>query len=80
MQKFPYVDYSYVCKALNHIIFNNHYKDMRNDATPEQLQELQNLEEKLSFAIEMGYINSFDELIENMRSIYNKKYGQSNYQ
>ena len=76
MQKFPYVDYPYVCKALNHIIFNNHYKDMRNDATPEQLQELQNLEEKLSFAIEMGYINSFDELIENMRSIYHKKYGK----
>lgn len=49
---------------------------MRNDATPEQLQELQNLEEKLSFAIEMGYINDYDQLIENMRSIYNKKYGK----
>ena len=40
---------------------------MRNDAKPEQLQELHNLEEKLSFAIEMGYINSFDELLDNMR-------------
>ncbi len=76
MQKLPYVDYSYVCKALNHIVFDNHYKDMRNDATPEQLSELHNLEEKLSFAIEMGYINDYDQLIENMRSIYSKKYGK----
>ena len=76
MQKLPSVDYSYVCKALNHIIFNNHYRDMRNDATPEQLSELHNLEEKLSFAIEMGYINDYDQLIENMRSIYSKKYGK----
>lgn len=76
MQKFTYVDYSYVCKALNHIVFDDHYKDMRNDATPEQLKELHNLEEKLSFAIEMGYINNFDDPIDNMRSIYNKKYGK----
>lgn len=76
MQKLPYVDYSYVCKALNHIVFDDHYKDMRNDATPEQLSELHSLEEKLSFSIDMGYINDYGQLIENMRSIYSKKYGK----
>ena len=68
------VDYSYVCRALNYIVFKEHYKDIRNQATEDQLQELHTLEEKLSFAIEMGYIKTYHQLIKSMRGIYHKKY------
>jgi hypothetical protein len=73
IQMLGYIDYAHICKGLNYIVFNNHYKNIRNDATEEQLSELHILEDKLSFAIEMGYIRSYQELIENMREIYNRK-------
>ena len=73
IQMLGYVDYSHICQGLNYIVFNNHYKNIRNNATEEQLSELHILEDKLSFAIEMGYIRSYQELIANMREIYNRK-------
>lgn len=73
IQILGYIDYAHICKGLNYIVFNNHYKNIRNDATEEQLSELHILEEKLSFAIEMGYIRSYQELIANMREMYNRK-------
>jgi hypothetical protein len=60
--------------ALNWIVFNKKGKDLRQSATQEQLKELHTVEEKLSFAIDMGYIKTFEQLMSSMRKIWNEKY------
>jgi len=52
-----------LAKALNHKIFNRHETGIRNLATKEQLQKLYELESNLAFAIDMGYITRFDDVI-----------------
>ena len=42
--------------------------------TKEQLKELHTVEEKHSFAIDMGYIKTFEQLMSSMRKIWNEKY------
>ena len=71
---FPDVDYAQLAKALNWIVFNRHYKDIRNNASPKQLEELDELQRKLAFSIDMGYIRSFPDLMNSMRRIYNMKH------
>lgn len=71
---FPDVDYPYIAKALNHIVFKKHFEGIRQTATIEQLKELTELQSFFAQNIEMGYINSFQELIEGMRKKYSKKY------
>lgn len=63
-----------MAKALNYIVFNKHYANIRNDANENQLQELTELQKKLAFAIDMGYIRTFDELINEMRRIWHIKW------
>lgn len=65
--------YIQLAKALNYIIFNKHEAGLRNLATSKELKELEDLEKKTSFAIDMGYINSFDMLLNELRKIWNKK-------
>jgi hypothetical protein len=60
--------------TLNWIVFNKKGKDLRQSATQEQLKELHTVEEKLSFAIDMGYIKTFEQLMSSMRKIWNEKY------
>jgi len=57
------IDYRMLAKALNHKIFNRHETGIRNLATKEQLQKLYELESNLAFAIDMGYITRFDDVI-----------------
>lgn len=66
--------YVSLAKALNYITFNKHEAGIRNKATSIQLKELEDLEKKMAFAIDMGYIKSFDNLIDELRKIYCKKY------
>lgn len=68
--KFTDVDYPHLAKGLNYIVFGKHYKGIRDSATTEQLTALHLLEEKLAFAIQMGYITNFDNLISEMQRIY----------
>lgn len=72
--KFKGVDYINIAKGLNWIVFNKHYKSIRDYATDSELNELHNLEDKLAFAIDMGLIKTYDELITTMRKMYNDKY------
>lgn len=72
--KFKDIDYAQVAQALNYIVFNKHYRGIRNDATPKSLQELHELEDKLAFSIEMGLVTSYDQLITVMRKMYSDKY------
>lgn len=71
--KFPDVDYRVIAKGLNYIIFDVHETMIRNQATQEQLKELDDLQKMLAFSIDMGYIKSFDELVEEMRKLYKKR-------
>lgn len=59
-----------MAKALNYIVFDYHYAGLRDKATKEQLTKLNELQKKLAFAVDMGYIKSFDELVNEMRRIY----------
>lgn len=70
----PDVDYSQVARGLNWIVFNKHARDIRNTATPQQLQDLDELQRKLAFSADMGYIRSFPDLMNSMRRIYNRQH------
>jgi hypothetical protein len=70
--------YMTLAKALNHITFGRHEAGIRNTGTTKQLKDLELLETKMAFAIDMGYIKSFDMLITELRKIYNKKWNHSN--
>lgn len=63
-----------LAKALNYVVFGRHESGIRNTGTKEQLKELANIEEKMAFAIDMGYIKSYDALLIALRQIWNKKY------
>ncbi len=73
---YPNVNYPFLAKALNYNVFNKHFRDIRQTATPDQLDEMQKLEEQLAFAIDMGYIKTFDQLINDLRRQYNSKYNK----
>lgn len=72
----PDVDFSQVARGLNWIIFNKHARDIRNTAPPQQLQDLDELQRKLAFSVDMGYIRSFPDLMNSMRRIYNMKHAK----
>lgn len=72
--KFKDVDYVSIAKGLNYIIFGIHEAQLRNKATQRELTELDKLQSSLAFAINMGYINTFDELMNTMRKLWNDKH------
>ncbi len=67
-------NFSEVAIAMQWIIFGKKGKELRQTATELQLKELYELEQNLSFAIDMKYIKSYDELLSLMRKLYNEKY------
>lgn len=70
----PDIDYNKVATAIQWIVFNRTGKNLRQQATQEQLSEISDIESKLAYAINMGFIKSYDELIAAMRKMYNDKY------
>ena len=64
ISKFKDVDYVKLAKALNYKVFGKHETGIRNLATKEELKKLTELESKIAFAIDMGYIKSFNDCIE----------------
>lgn len=71
--KFKNVDYAQIGRALNYVIFNQHERMLRNTATQEELKEIDDIQRSLAFAINMGYIKSFDELMSEMRKLNQEK-------
>lgn len=63
-----------VAKAIQWIVYNKTGKDLRQTATQEQLQEINDIQTKLAFAIDMNYIISYEQLMNELRKMYNKKY------
>ena len=66
--------YMLLAKALNYVIFNKHEAGIRNSANSKELKEMEDLEKKMSFAIDMGYITSFEMLLSELRKIWHSKY------
>lgn len=71
--RFESPDYRRLAKGLNWIVFNRHENGIRQSATQEQLKDLIDIQKKLAFACDMGYIKTFDELINEMRRIYHHR-------
>lgn len=67
-------NFSEVAVAMQWIVYGKKGKNLRQQATPEQLKELNELQTKLSFAIDMGYIITYDQLINEMKKIWKNKY------
>ena len=74
VQRFTNVNYSTLAKGLNYIVFNEHSDGLRQKANESQLKQLTELQKQLAFAVDMGYIKSFDELVNEMRRIWNIKH------
>ena len=67
-------NFSEVATAMNWIVFNKKGKNLRQSANPEQLKEMSDLESKLSFAIDMGYIKNYNSLIQELKEIWKRKH------
>lgn len=67
-------DFVEVAKAIQWIVYDTTGKDLRQSSTQEQLQEINDIQTKLSFAIDMGFIKSYQQLIFDMQKMYRKKY------
>ena len=67
-------DFREVAIAMNWIVFNKKGKNLRQSATQEELKELNDLQGQLSFLIDNNYITSYNQLIIDMRKMYNKKH------
>lgn len=74
LSNFENVNYCTIAKGLNYIVFGKHDENLRQLATPQQLKELADLQSKLAFAVDMGYIRTQDELVNEMRRIWSLKY------
>lgn len=74
LNNFENVDYVKLATGLNYIVFAEHHSGIRQQASQEQLKELTALQQQLAFSIRMGYIRTFDQLINEMRRIYEMKH------
>lgn len=68
-------NYSKVATAIQWIVFGKTGKDLRQTANQEQLQEISSLEQKFAFAIDMGYVKTYKDLIAGLREAYREKNG-----
>lgn len=75
ISKFKDVDYRSVAKGINYIVFNIHETQIRDTATAEQLKEIDDLQKSLAFAVDMGYIKSMPDLMNELRKLWQKKWG-----
>ncbi len=72
------VNYSLVARGLNYIVFGRHQKGIRQTANKSQLDEIVKLQEQFAFAINMGYIRNFQQLMKELRRTWNIKYNPIN--
>lgn len=70
----PDSDYKQVATAIQWIVFNRTGKNLRQQATQEQLREISEIEHSLAFSINMGMIKNNQQLIELLRKMWYKKY------
>lgn len=66
-------NFSEVATAMNWIVFDKKGKGLRQSASQDQLKELSDIQTKLSFAIDMGYVKTYPQLISEMQEMYRIK-------
>ncbi len=66
-----------VAKAIQHIVYKETGKELRQLATESQLIEINDIQTKLAFAIDFGYIKSYPQLMDELRKMYKIKYLQT---
>lgn len=64
-----------VAKAINFIIFNEHYEGRRNYASSNELDQIVRLEIIISTLINDGFIKTYDDLVEYLRKEWKKRWG-----
>lgn len=74
ISSFPDSDYRKTAIAMQWVVFNKTGKELRQNATEEQLQEIYELEHQLTFSINMGFVKNQEELLVLLRKMYAKKY------
>jgi hypothetical protein len=67
-------DYARMAKGLNYIVFGTHHNGIRNTATTKQLEELADLQMKLSFGIDMGYVKTEIDLYNDLVKMFHAKW------
>lgn len=70
----PDADYRQVALAIQWIVFNRTGKELRQQATQDQLHEISEIENSLAFSINMGLVKNNAQLIMLMRKMYSDKY------
>lgn len=75
--RFKDVDYAKMGRALNYVVFNQHEKMLRNKASQQELKEIDDIQRSLAFAIDMGYIKSFNQLITEFQKLWAKKWSNT---
>jgi hypothetical protein len=69
------VKISHAAKAINHIIYNQHQKEIRNlQADEPKTKELAQLERNVAMLINRGFIKDFNHLLDYLRRIWREKY------
>lgn len=71
---FQNVDYVQVAQGLNYIVFKEHFSGIRQKANQQQLKDLVEIQQQLAFSVRMGYIRTYDQLINEMRRIYEMRH------
>jgi hypothetical protein len=71
----PQEIYMGINMELNYVVFGKHYKNIRNDASIEELTEMENLQYALSTMIEDDYIKTVPELFHAINKRHQKKRG-----
>ena len=70
-------DFIEVAKAIQWIVYKTTGKELRQSANQDQLTEINDIQIKLSFAIDMGYIRTYPQLVNELRKLYRLKYSKS---
>jgi hypothetical protein len=74
-KSFMAVAMSNISKAINYIVFGEHYSLIRNDKGTEDMQrELFEMERKVSQLIFDGFLKSYDEIMNYLRKKWREKY------
>lgn len=73
-KKIKNYNFSEVATAIQWIVYNKTGKNLRQEATQEQLEEITNIQRNLAYTIDMGYICSNEQLMQSLRKMYNQKY------
>lgn len=74
LSKLPDPEYKDVAKGMNMVVFGEHFKNIRNKATIEQLRELDSIQNNIAFAIDMGFAKTQEHVMQMLRRMYHNKY------